>query len=145
MTRIFLDANIYFAGCVSQEGASAFVLDLAQKKKIELMASKLVLYEADRNLRKKASASAAKAFRRFLRNVRIRIVSPSEKTLTVYAQSVEAKDVPVIAAAVDSDAAFFLTLDRKHILSSAIAKSLKRPRIMNPGDFLQEIFLKGKL
>jgi predicted nucleic acid-binding protein len=145
MTRVFLDANVYFAGCVSKEGASAFVLELARRKKIELAASKLVLYEADRNLRKKAPASAAKIFRRFLQDVRIRIVPPTEKTLTAYAQAVESKDVPVLAAAVDSDAAYFLTLDRKHFLSSAIVRSLKKPRIMNPGDFLKEIYLKGKI
>jgi predicted nucleic acid-binding protein len=145
MTRVFLDANVYFAGCVSEEGASAFVLELARRKKIELVSSKLVLHEADRNLRKKASTSSSKLFRQFLRSVRIRIVHASDASLKQYENSVEAKDVPVIAAAVDSDAAYFLTLDRKHFLSSMIAKSLRRPRIMNPGDFLREIYLKGKI
>jgi predicted nucleic acid-binding protein len=145
MTRVFLDANVYFAGCVSKEGASAFVLELARRKKIELVASKLVLLEADRNLRKKASAASLKSFRQFLGSVRIRIVHVSDASLKLYENSVEAKDVPVIAAAADSDAAYFLTLDRRHFLSSAIAKSLKRPRAMNPDDFLQEIVLKGKI
>ena len=54
MIRVFFDANICFAGFDSPKGASAFVLELARRRKMEVYASKLVLREADRNLRTKS-------------------------------------------------------------------------------------------
>lgn len=141
MTRVFLDANVYFSGCLSKTGASFFILELARHGKTELAASKLVLREADRNLRKKAPAAALKIFRKFLQDVRIRIVRPSEDALKAYEGTVDPKDVPVIAAAVSAGADYFLTLDRKHFLSSERFARLGKPRVMRPGDFLKEVFL----
>ncbi len=141
MIRVFLDANVYFAGCFSKDGASFFILELARREKMELVASKLVLREADRNLRKKSSPAALKTFRKFLQEVRIRIVSPAENELKIYENVVEPKDVPVIVASVSAGTDYFLTLDRKHLLSSDRLARLKKPRVMSPGDFLKKVFL----
>lgn len=141
MIRVFLDANVYFAGCLSKEGASRFVLELTRRGKMELAASRLVLREADRNLRKKASPQALRTFRRFLQDVKIRIVQPAEDILKLHEGTVDPKDLPVIAAAVSARADYFLTLDRKHFLDVGYFVRMKKPRVMNPGRFLKEVFL----
>jgi len=146
MIRIFLDANIFFAGCVSKEGASAFVLDLAKRKQIEVITSKLVLREADRNLRRKTPPNILKTFHRFLQQTKIHVVlTPLEKALEPFEEMVHPKDLPVFGAAVASESDFFLTLDRKHFLSSGLAAKIKKPRILSPSDFLRDIYLKGKI
>ena len=144
--RIFLDANVFFAGCMSKDGASAFVLELARRRRIELVASRLVLREADRNLRRKASPAALKAFHRFLQQVKIRVVlTPAEEAMKAYERMVDPKDLPVLAASVASQADFFLTLDRKRFLSSGVVARIKKPHILGPADFLRDIYLKGKI
>src|SRR3989338_8136947 len=97
--RIFPDANVFFAGCMSKDGASAFVLELARRGRVELVASKLVLREADRNLRRKALPAALKAFHRFLQKVKVRVIlAPSEETMKSYEGFVDPKDLPVLVA-----------------------------------------------
>ena len=71
MLKVFLDANVYFAGFSSKEGASSLILEMARRKKIILYASKLVLREADRNLRKKSTPAGLKAFRRYIQDTKI--------------------------------------------------------------------------
>jgi predicted nucleic acid-binding protein len=131
---------------MSKEGASAFVLELGRRKRIESAASKLVLREADRNLRRKAPPAVLKAFHRFLQQVKVRVVlTPTEETMKPYEGLVDPKDVPVLAASIASQADFFLTLDRKHFLSTDLAGKIKKPRILGPADFLRDFYLKGKV
>ena len=109
-------------------------------------ASRLVLREADRNLRRKAPPVALKAFRRFLQQVKVRVVlTPSDETMRAYEGMVDPKDLPVLAAAVESKVDFFLTLDRRHFLSSGLEERIKKPHILGPADFLRNIYLKGKI
>jgi len=35
--KVFLDANIFFAGARSPRGGSGFILELAKKKKLEII------------------------------------------------------------------------------------------------------------
>ncbi len=144
--RLFLDANVFFAGCLSKDGASAFVLELARKKRVELIASKLVLREADRNLRRKAPPTAQKAFHRLLQQVKVCVVpAPLEEALRPYEGMIENKDLPALAAAIASKADFLLTLDRMHFLPSGLGLRIKKPRLLGPADFLRDIYLKGKI
>jgi len=146
VTRVFLDANVYFAGVVSEDGASAFILHLAKRKKIVIFASKLVLREADRNLRKKTSSPIAKSFRRFLRDTKIKVApAPGEETLQEYESFIHPKDVPVLAFAIESKVDFFITLDKKHFFVPAIISKVKKIRIITPGDFIRDFYLKGKV
>ena len=67
MRRVFLDANVHCAGSASPTGASALILQLTLKGCLEATASRLVLREAERNLRRKRSPKDLKAFHQFLR------------------------------------------------------------------------------
>ena len=140
MPRVFLDANVYFAGCVSPTGASALILQLARKGRLQIVASRLVLREADRNLRKKGRHGSLKAFQAFLRAVPVQVIpSPGERQLARYEAAVHPKDVPVLAAAVASRADYFITLDRKHLLTPTARKSASSLPILTPGEFIQRL------
>ncbi len=144
--RLFLDANVFFAGCLSKDGASAFVLQLARRERFELVASRLVLLETERNLRQKTSAAALKSFHGFLRQVRVRVVpQPNEEAMKPYEGMIALKDLPVFVSAVVAKADSFLTLDRKHFLSTGVAAKIKKPGILSPADFLRNVYLKGKI
>ena len=146
MTSVFIDANVYFAAFYSDTGASALILDYASHGKITVFASKLVLREADRNLRKKSSPAKLKAFHRFLQQTKIKIVPPPEEAaLKPYEEIIHPKDLPVLGAAVASGADFLITLDRKHFLTAKVTDKLKKIKILTSADFVREIVLKGEL
>ena len=110
-------------------------MELGRRGKISIIASKLVLREADCNLRKKSSAGAIKSFRKFLRDTKIKVVPPpDEKSFESYAEFLHPKDSPVLAAAIQSNADFLVALDRKHFFSSALFSKLKKIKIITAED-----------
>jgi predicted nucleic acid-binding protein len=140
MLRVFLDANVYFAGCVSREGASALVLHLARGGRVRVVASRLVLREADRNLRRKSTRSAHTAFRRFVAGTDLTVVpAPPDTTLAQYEAAIHPKDVPVLAAAMEAKVDYLVTLDRRHFFTKAVLSRARGVRIVTPGDFLKEL------
>src|SRR5262245_24781070 len=121
--RIFLDANVYFAGFYSEAGASSVILELARRKKINIVATKLVLREADRNLRQKATSKVLKRFRRFLQDTQITVIpAPSDALLRNYEAYIHSKDVPVLTAAIEGKVDCLITLDRRHFLLEKVKK-----------------------
>ena len=146
MTQVFLDANVYFAGFFSKSGASSLILELARRGKVSLFATRLVLLEADRNLRKKASPAVLKTFRRYLQNTKIHVMPmPDEKLFKPYEPYIYPKDLPILVAAVESKADFLVTLDRKHFFTSQLLSKVKKIKIITSADFIRETYLKGKL
>lgn len=144
MLKVFLDANVYFAGFVSGEGASSLVLQIAGREKIVLYASKLVLREAERNLRLKAKAVDLKSFRRYLQKTEIHVVpAPDEAILARFERLIHPKDLPVLGAALSAGTDYLITLDKRHFFIAPLL-NLKRPKILTPGDFIRQVYLKGK-
>ncbi len=145
MLKIFLDANIYFAGAVSEDGASRLILEIALRKKILLYSSKLVLREAERNLRLKAQKEHLKFFHSYLRKVKIHVVPlPEDKVVEPFESLIHPKDLPVLGSAVVSMADYLLTLDKRHFFTATLFAKRLPFKIMTPGDFIREIYLKGK-
>ena len=140
MIKVFLDANVYFAGSASPTGASAFILKLILKGRIDVTASRLVLREAERNLWRKRPQKDLKAFRRFLKHAKLRVMpSPPEAAWTKYEGVIHPKDVPVLAAAVASKAAYLITLDRRHFMTKTVGDAVPGLAILTPGDFLRKL------
>ena len=140
MTKVFLDANVYFSGSVSPTGASAFILQLILKGRIDVTASRLVLREAERNLRRKRPPKDLKSFRRFLQHAKLRVMpSPPEAAWMKYEGVIHPKDVPVLAAAVASKAAYLVTLDRRHFMTRVVSDAVPELTILTPGNFLREL------
>lgn len=146
MIRVFLDANVYVAGFVSPKGGSGFILDLVRHKKIRLLANRVVLREADRNLRSKASPKVVKAFRRFLNETKIEFLPPLEETtLSRFEALIHPKDTVILGAALQAQVDFLVTLDRRHFLTAQVLAEQGKTRILTPGDFIQEQVKKHKI
>ena len=138
MTRVFLDANVYFAGSFSESGASSVILELARRRKVQLVATKLVLREADRNLRKKTDPKTLKRFHRFLRNTPINVVPALPDTvLQKYEPYIHPKDVPILAAAIEAAVDYLVTLDRRHFLTEKVNECAGKIKVLTPGDFIR--------
>ena len=144
MLRVFLDANVYFAGAASPTGGSALIFQLVLTGRIEVTASRLVLREAEHNLRRKRPPKDLKVFHQFLKHAKLRIVrTPPETAWKPYEGVIHPKDVPVLAAAVASKAAYLVTLDRRHFLTKAVSDAVPGLVILTPGDFLRERVRQG--
>jgi putative PIN family toxin of toxin-antitoxin system len=140
MARVFLDANVYFAGCLSPDGASALILQLARRGRIQVVASRLVLREAERNLRRKTTKRTLQAFRAFLNATPVTIVpTPEERVLERYTEAIHPKDVPILAAAVEANVDYLVTLDRRHFLNRAVFSKAVDVKVLTPGDFLNTV------
>lgn len=142
--RVFLDANVYFAGLYSPEGASFLALRGLVRGAFEGVGSRLVLREAERNLRRKTNHKTLAAFHRLLRTSRITIVpAPSEVILKTYEPFIHPKDVPVLAAALEAGVDYLVTLDRRHFLTPEVlsAAGKTKTKIVTPGEFLS-VFLR---
>lgn len=137
--KVFLDANVYFAGVFSSHGASAMILKLAKMGKIEIFANHLVLLEVERNLAQKADKRILEKFHRDLQQIPIHIIPwPEEKVLAEYEGVINAKDVPILAAAVETGVGFLVTLDRKHFLRPEVLSYASKLKILTPGEFLRQ-------
>ncbi len=140
MIKVFLDANVYFAGCASSTGASALILRFTLQGRISVTTSRLVLREAERNLHRKRPAKDLEAFHRSLKRAKLRVVrTPPETARATYEGVIHPKDVPVLAAAVASNADYLVTLDRRHFLTTPVRTHVPELTILTPGDFLRRL------
>ncbi|MBU3942893.1 hypothetical protein KKA24_02825 [Patescibacteria group bacterium] len=140
--KVFLDANIFFAGTRSSTGGSGFVLELAKKGKLEIYTIMYALLEAERNIKNKLGDKYLNQFYQNILETKIKIQSVEVKEIIELKQIVPEKDIPILLGAVFSDSKVLITLDKKHFLNNKELKKIKLPfEIMNPGDFLNKYIL----
>ena len=137
MRRIFADANLLIAGAGSRTRASRAVLTMAEIGLFKLLVSRQVLDECERNLRKKLP-SALPTFTELLAAIGPEILPdpPPDETIR-WEALIEAKDTPILAAAVLANPDRFLTLNTKDFTPEVADQS--GLIIQKPGDFVQEI------
>jgi putative PIN family toxin of toxin-antitoxin system len=134
--KIFIDTNVLIAGISSITGASAAVLDLCEAEVVQMVISRQVLVEADRNFCAKLPNLVIQ-FRQFIRNLPILMVDdPPTKAVQKAAHIVHAKDASILAAALESEAEYLITLDKKHFLKQKGNYNLPI-EICTPDEFLR--------
>lgn len=142
--KVFLDANIYFAGTRSPKGGSGFILELARRQKIEIITVSYVLLEAEQNIIKKLSPQYLNQHYQNLLEIKPKIQSiefVTLKEINRLRKLIPSKDIPILLGAILSGCRFLITLDRKHFLNNEKLKGIELPfRILNPGEFLREYF-----
>ena len=141
-TLLFFDASVLVAGAYSLEGGSALLLEACQAGGFRAQTTSAVLLEAFHALKGFPQESLTR-FYHFLVGINWELLPvPPEETLEKYRQYVSAKDVHVLAAAVEGKAEFLLTLDRRHILAaSEIIKEAGLPiTVLRPGDFIHQYY-----
>ncbi|MBM4404859.1 MAG: PIN domain-containing protein [Chloroflexi bacterium] len=136
--RLFLDASLLVAAARSPQGGSATVLQLCAHGLCRAIVTEKVLLEARVNIAEKFGAAELARFYEQLASAKPEIAPPpSEDAVRRCQPLTTAKDVHVLAAAIDSKASHLLTLDRRHLLTPAIQRAGLSFAVLTPGDFLK--------
>ena len=136
--RLFLDASVWIAAAGSTTGGSAATLELCRRNNTRAVASRLVLLEAERNIRKKLGREALLRFYREIASQGVDVIeTPTPHEIAAQSRTIDPKDAHVLAAAVKGRVEFLLTLDRKDFMTSKVLHAGLPFQIMTPGDFLQ--------
>ncbi|MBD1903058.1 PIN domain-containing protein [Trichocoleus sp. DQ-A3] len=137
MRRVFADSSILIAGAGSRSGASRAVLTMAEIGLFKLVISQQVLDECERNLRKKLPA-AQPIFAQLLTAIAPEIRhNPPLQESAQWTAIIEAKDAPILAAAVVANVDRLLSLNTKDFTQEVAVQS--RLIIQTPADFIREI------
>jgi predicted nucleic acid-binding protein len=135
--RIFVDANVLIAGADSRTGAGNAVLQMAEIGLYRLVVSRQVLAETERNLREKLPR-ALPNFATQMSRLTLEIVPDPPPTETAkWVGIIEAKDAPILAAAVLAKVDRFLTLNTKDFTPEVAAQS--GLLIQTPGELIVNI------
>ena len=119
MIKAFLDASVLFSAAYSATGASRELLRMAISGSIELVVSRFVLEEAERNLGEKAS-DKVEALQALIGLLEPQVISdPSREELQRAAAYTALKDAPVVAGAISAAVDYLVSLDRKHLVNPA--------------------------
>jgi len=140
--RLFLDANVWFAAAGSPAGASAMLLALCQEGHCEITATRLILNEAEKNLRAKAKFrdAALVRFYRLIAAPGLQVVAtPSREEAATYSGIIHIKDAHVLAGACKAKAHALITLDRRHFCTPAVRRANLPFEILTPGAFLRRL------
>ncbi len=135
--RLFLDASVLIAAAGSQTGGSALILELCRHGKAWAASSRLVLLEAERNIRAKLGRDALLRYYQALASINMELIrAPDPQEIRAHEQIIHQKDAHVIAAAEKGAVDVLLTLDRKHFMSPTVQGAGLPFQIMTPRDFL---------
>lgn len=142
-TTLFFDASVLVAGAHSQEGGSAVLLDACRLGGFTAQVSSLVVLEASHVLERGFPRGSLARFYDYLAGIEWQLLPvPPEEKLHAYASLIDPKDLHVLAAAVEGESQYLLTLDRKHILAAVekVEQAGLPIRILTPGDFIQQYY-----
>lgn len=138
--RLFLDASIFVAAAGSPEGGSAAVLALCQRGIAIAVTTRLVLEEAEVNIREKMGREALLRFYDLLGRAPLEIADPpSREEVDRFSEVIAGKDAHILASALGSKSNFVLTLDRKHFLTPRVRKAVHPLAVMMPGEYLRQV------
>ena len=137
MVSIFADSSVIIAGVGSASGASRAVLILADLGFFQLVISPLVLEESRRNIAKKLPTFMP-VFTDLIATIQPQVVvNPSVEECQRWITIIEAKDAPIIAAAISAKVNRLLTLNTKDFTPEVAART--GLIIQTPGEFIQDI------
>jgi putative PIN family toxin of toxin-antitoxin system len=134
--KVFIDTNVLIAGVHSVAGASATILDLCEARVLQMVVSRQVLIEADRNFVAKFPQLVGR-FRQFMRDLApLMVEDPTTESMEKAATIVDRKDAPILAAAQNANVDFLITLDKRHFLNPKTRQKVML-KVASPIEFLQ--------
>ena len=123
-----VDADVLIAGLLSRSGASHAVLVLGELGLLRLVLPEFAATEVRRNLAAKLP-EAAPLFEEFLRAVSVEIKRPTADDRERARELADAKDVPILAAAIGAGARLLVTHNIRHFRSGQGVRVV-RPRTL---------------
>ena len=134
--KVFIDTNVLIAGVNSVTGASATILDLCEARVLQMVVSRQVLIEADRNFAAKFPQLVGR-FRQFMHNLApLMVEDPTPESMEKAATIIDRKDAPILAAAENANVDFLITLDKRHFLNPKTRQKVML-KVVSPVEFLQ--------
>jgi len=134
--KVFIDTNVLIAGVNSVTGASATILDLCEARVLQMVVSRQVLIEADRNFAAKFPQLVGR-FRQFMHNLApLMVEDPTPESMEKAATIIDRKDAPILAAAENANVDFLITLDKRHFLNPRTRQKVML-KVVSPIEFLQ--------
>jgi predicted nucleic acid-binding protein len=125
---ICVDADVLIAGLLSHTGASHAMLVLGELGLLRLVLPQVAVAEVRRNLAAKLP-EAARLFEEFLRAVPLQIHRPTSHDRERARELADAKDVPILAAAIGAGARLLVTHNVRHFRSGQGVRVV-RPRTL---------------
>ena len=125
---VCVDADVLIAGLLSRTGASHAVLVLGELGLVRLVLPEAAVDEVRRNLAAKLP-EAAPLFEEFLRAIAVQIHRPTSRDRARASQLADAKDVPILAAAIGAGARLLVTHNIRHFRSGEGVRVV-RPRTL---------------
>ena len=133
--RIFIDADVLFAGAASPNAysASLVILRMAEITLIEALVSEQVITEVERNLTEKMPA-AMPAFHMLENRCLLVVSDPSADEVELLTKAADPKDVPILAAAIRERCAYLTTYNIRHY-----QPGVPSVIVLTPGDLVRRI------
>lgn len=133
--RVFLDADVLFAGAASpsQHGASLLILRMAEITLVEAVASQQVITVAERNLEEKLP-QALPAFRLIVSRCLQVVPDPQASDLSAHTGEPGAKDLPILVAALREHCPWLVTFNVRHFQPGHPDLS-----VLRPGEFVLRV------
>lgn len=133
--RVFIDADVLFAGSASpnQFSASLVILRMAEITLIKAITSQQVIREVECNLEEKIPA-ALTTFRMLVSRCLEVVPDPGLEEIQALSGAADPKDLPILAAANKHNCQFLTTYNIKHF-----QPGIKPVTVLAPGDLVQRI------
>jgi predicted nucleic acid-binding protein len=125
---VCVDADVLIAGLLSRTGASHAILVLGEVGLLRLVLPEAAVAEVRKNLAAKLP-EAAPLFEEFLRAVQLQIQRPTSHDRERASDLADAKDVPILAAAIGAGARLLVTHNVRHFRSGQGVRVV-RPRTL---------------
>jgi predicted nucleic acid-binding protein len=133
--RIFIDADVLFAGAASpnEHSASNLLLRMAELTLIEAITSTQVITEAERNLLDEIP-NALPAFQMLVSRCLRVVEDPDPAEIAKYVGLANSEDLPILAAAVQEECSLLVTFNTRHYQPGHPSVS-----VLKPGDLVLRI------
>jgi predicted nucleic acid-binding protein len=144
MSKIFFDADVLFSLVYSQNPLSGAkrVLLHGYLEEYSFITSFQVIEEVRKNLSAYNNPSYLKKLKELLEDFNFLIIKIlNEKLINLYKNVVHQKDLHVLIAAIQAEADYLLTYNKKHFLTSKFIKLNLKLQIMNPKEFITKVIL----
>lgn len=137
-TLLFFDASCLIAAAGSPSGGSSLLLSLCARDQLTGAISQPVLLEAERNIAAKLGAKALDTYHRLIALTPLVVVAvPLGTERPGYRSVVGEKDEHVVAAAIEANARYLITLDKR--LAERVNLADLPLQALSPGDFIKTV------
>ena len=139
MTLVFLDSNVLLSSLIGSAHSPPTVLVdwLTGRENFTLATGRCCIQEIERNIAK-ILPQAQVIWQKFLSSAGLRIDACPRTLVT----GINAKDMPIVAAAIAANAAYFVTGDKALIAEMHTAK-IKIPQAVSPREMLEALVALG--